>query len=211
MKNENGFYLATGNYIKNGEFGKAEDHFNKLNNFEGDDLQKIYLKTLKENAITESNQAGVGLIDVRRYNQSQFDFDIITDDIGFYLTAGVLIPFYIWTMNEFSEPKIEKNETNGVISITGISMMEDAMDFYKPLKDWADDYLKSNNNLVIDFELNYFNSSSAKQFIQLISKLEEDECEGKVIWKYPNDHIIMYDRGKELEAILDVPFEFVGT
>ncbi|MBF36366.1 MAG: hypothetical protein CL838_04175 [Crocinitomicaceae bacterium] len=95
MKNENGFYLATGNYIKNGEFGKAEDHFNKLNNFEGDDLQKIYLKTLKENAITESNQAGVGLIDVRRYNQSQFDFDIITDDIGFYLTAGVLIPFYI--------------------------------------------------------------------------------------------------------------------
>lgn len=211
MKNENGFYLATGNYIKNGEFGKAEDHFNKLNNFEGDDLQKIYLKTLKENAITESNQAGVGLIDVRRYNQSQFDFDIITDDIGFYLTAGVLIPFYIWTMNEFSEPKIEKNETNGVVSISGISMMEDAMDFYKPLKDWVDDYLKSNNNLVIDFELNYFNSSSAKQFIQIISKLEEDEYEGKIIWKYPNDHIIMYDRGKELEAILDVPFEFVGT
>ena len=43
---------------------KTEDHFNKLNNFEGDDL-KIYLKTLKENAITESNQAGVGLIDVK--------------------------------------------------------------------------------------------------------------------------------------------------
>ena len=114
-------------------------------------------------------------------------------------------------MNEFSEPTIERNETDGVVSISGISMMEDAMDFYKPLKDWADDYLKSNNNLVIDFELNYFNSSSAKQFIQLISKLEEDEHEGKVIWKYPNDHIIMYDRGKELEAILDVPFEFVGT
>ena len=114
-------------------------------------------------------------------------------------------------MNEFSEPKIEKNETNGVVSISGISMMEDAMDFYKPLKDWVDDYLKSNNNLVIDFELNYFNSSSAKQFIQLISKLEEDEYEGKIIWKYPNDHIIMYDRGKELEAILDVPFEVVGT
>ena len=64
--------------------------------------------------------------------------------------------------------------------------------------------------LVIDFELNYFNSSSAKQFIQLISKLEDEQFEGKVIWKYPNDHIIMYDRGKELEAILDVPFEFIG-
>ena len=95
MRNDSGFYLATGNYIKNGEFGKVEDHFNNLNNYKGDDLQKVYLKTLKENAITESNQAGVGLIDVRRYNQSPFDFDIITDDNGFYLTAGVLIPFYI--------------------------------------------------------------------------------------------------------------------
>ncbi len=95
MRNENGFYLSTGNYIKNGEFGKVEEHFNKLNNYKGNDLQNIYLKTLKENAITESNQAGVGLIDVRRYNQSHFDYDIITDDIGFYLTAGVLIPFYI--------------------------------------------------------------------------------------------------------------------
>ena len=95
MRNDSGFYLATGNYIKNGEFGKVEDHFNKLNTYKGDDLQKVYLKTLKENAITESNQAGVGLIDVRRYNLSPFDFDIINDNNGFYLTAGVLIPFYI--------------------------------------------------------------------------------------------------------------------
>ena len=79
------------------KFGKVEDHFNKLNNYKGDDLQKVYLKTLKKNAITESNQAGVGLIDVRRYNQSPFDFDIITDDNGFYLTAGVLILFIFET------------------------------------------------------------------------------------------------------------------
>ena len=83
--------------------------------------------------------------------------------------------------------------------------------FINHLKEWADQYLNSNKALVIDFELNYFNSSSAKQFIQLISKLEDDQFEGKVIWKYPNDHVIMYDRGKELEAILDVPFEFIGT
>ena len=114
-------------------------------------------------------------------------------------------------MNEFSEPTINKDDSNGVVSISGISMMEDAMDFYKPLKEWADQYLNSNKALVIDFELNYFNSSSAKQFIQLISKLEDDQFEGKVIWKYPNDHVIMYDRGKELEAILDVPFEFIDT
>ena len=114
-------------------------------------------------------------------------------------------------MNEFSEPVINKDDSNGVITVSGISMMEDAMDFYKPIKEWADNYLKNNQSLTIDFELNYFNSSSAKQFIQLISKLEEDHYDGKVIWRYPNDHIIMYDRGKELEAILDVSFEFIGS
>ena len=58
-------------------------------------------------------------------------------------------------MNEFSEPTINKDDSNGVVSISGISMMEDAMDFYKPLKEWADQYLNSNKALVIDFELNF--------------------------------------------------------
>lgn len=114
-------------------------------------------------------------------------------------------------MNEFSEPNISKDANNGVVSFSGISMMEDAMDFYKPLKEWIGQHLKSKKELVIEFELNYFNSSSAKQFIQLISILEDDQYHGKVIWKYPNDHVNMYDRGKELEAILDVPFEFIVT
>ena len=43
----------------------------------------------------------------------------------------------------------------------------------------GDQYLNSNKALVIDFELNYFNSSSAKQFIQLISKLEDDHLKAK--------------------------------
>ncbi len=114
-------------------------------------------------------------------------------------------------MNEFSEPKIKFEENIGTVSISGISMMEDAMDFYQETKDLIDNYLNSNKAITIDFNLNYFNSSSAKQFIQILSKLEEDNVDGKVIWNYPNDHIIMFDRGKELEAILNVPFEFIGT
>jgi hypothetical protein len=113
-------------------------------------------------------------------------------------------------MNEFSEPTITFDDA-GSISISGISMMEDAMDFYQPTKDWMDNFLGLNKSITIDFNLNYFNSSSAKQFIQILSKLEDEKIAGKVIWNYPNDHIIMFDRGKELEAILDVPFEFIGS
>ena len=114
-------------------------------------------------------------------------------------------------MNEFSEPTITFEENTGTVLISGISMMEDAMEFYQKTKDWIDNYLSTNKTITIDFNLNYFNSSSAKQFIQILSKLEEEIIDGKVIWNYSNDHIIMFDRGKELEAILNVPFEFVGS
>ncbi len=112
-------------------------------------------------------------------------------------------------MNEFNEPKVEKDISNGTLSISGISMMEDAMSFYKPIKEWVGEYLESSASITLDFNLEYFNSSSAKQIIQLISKLEESNVTGKVIWKYPADEIILYERGKELEAILDVNFEFI--
>ena len=95
IRTEKGFFLSTGNYIKKGEYELVEESFNKLNKIKKENLNNTYLKTLKENAKSDSNQAGVGLIDVRRYNESEFDFDIITDDIGYYLSTGILIPFYI--------------------------------------------------------------------------------------------------------------------
>ena len=113
-------------------------------------------------------------------------------------------------MNEFNEPKIDKDFEKGILSISGISMMEDAMSFYKPLKIWVSEFLDNNNSMTFDFNLEYFNSSSAKQVIQLISLIEEDHYSGKVIWRYPNDESILFDRGKELEAILDVEFEFIS-
>ena len=113
-------------------------------------------------------------------------------------------------MEEFIDPVIEFKEKNRTVKISGVSMMEDALEFYKECKNWIDDYLNSNSDpLIIEFELTYFNSSTAKQFIQILSKLEDGNNKGKAVWKYPKDHIIMYDRGKELEALVDVPFEFI--
>ena len=66
-----------------------------INKIDNSDLNNMYLKKLKENSRSVSNQAGIGLIDVRRYNQSKFDYNIITDNIGYYLCTGILIPFNI--------------------------------------------------------------------------------------------------------------------
>jgi hypothetical protein len=75
-------------------------------------------------------------------------------------------------------------------------------------KNKLDSYLlNSSSSVTVEFELTYFNSSSAKQFIQILSRLESNR--GSVLWKYPKDNTIMEDRGKELEILLDVPFKFI--
>ena len=113
-------------------------------------------------------------------------------------------------LDNFDQTTVSFDEETGNLRIAGISMMEDAIDFYEDVKDQIDNYFKTKHQLLtIVFELSYFNSSSAKQFIQLLSKLEGGK--GKAIWKYQKDHIIMYDRGRELEILVDVPFEFKGV
>ena len=103
-------------------------------------------------------------------------------------------------MTDFGDTIIEVNEEKGVLKISGISMMEDALEFYKETKNKIDKYFSnSSSKLTIEFELTYFNSSSAKQFIQILTKIEGNK--GNAIWKYPKDHSIMHDRGKELEIL----------
>jgi hypothetical protein len=71
-----------------------EMHINKINEYSKDDLNKVYLETLKKNALNDDVKAGVGLIDVRRYNQSFIDYEINNKDNGLYLKMGVFIPIY---------------------------------------------------------------------------------------------------------------------
>ncbi|MFL2571239.1 MAG: SiaB family protein kinase [Parvicellaceae bacterium] len=95
FKTKNGFYIGTGNLIKSGDYAELEEFLTKINSYNVSDLTTQYLKALKENAFVENNNAGVGLIDVRRYNHSKIDFEINNIDNGIYLNLGVYIPKYI--------------------------------------------------------------------------------------------------------------------
>ena len=117
----------------------------------------------------------------------------------------------IRAMEGIGEPSISLNEERGELNISGVSMMENTLEYYREIKDKVDVFIEQDAlPLTVIFELTYFNSSTAKQFIQLLSKLEGAEKPHKVIWKYPNDHSVMHDRGRELEVLVDVPFEYVA-
>ncbi len=91
-KTEDGYFLCTGNYVSKQE-KKLEEHIAKLNSMNKDDLGALYRKQLKASTESPGNNAGVGLIDLRRSFMTPLELKMTEDKNGNYLTIGIEIPF----------------------------------------------------------------------------------------------------------------------
>jgi hypothetical protein len=110
-------------------------------------------------------------------------------------------------------PGIRLDAANDVFELSGRSLPEDVVKFYKPILDWLDEYAQSpNENTVFDFKLKYFNTASSKIILDILMKLEGMHDNGKSIsikWYYPSDDEDMMEAGEEYADIVDIPIEMV--
>ena len=105
-------------------------------------------------------------------------------------------------------PAVFFDKSNGVFEISGRSLPEDTVSFYKPVVDWIKQYQKQPNiETNFSFKLDYFNTSSSKIILDLIGLLKEIKgmC---IIWHYRDDDEEILEAGKEFSEQVDVPFEF---
>lgn len=111
-------------------------------------------------------------------------------------------------------PKVVFNQQEGVLSIIGRSLPENAERFYKPLLEWVRAYLvQAPLQTSLRLELEYFNSSSVKQVLSLLFLLEDLLSAGKgveVVWFYNEDDELMEMKGRELASIVELPFRLVS-
>jgi hypothetical protein len=110
-------------------------------------------------------------------------------------------------------PEVNFNKDSGEFSLNGRSLPEDAFEFYRPVKAWLKEYIKQpNNNSDLKISLDYFNSSSVKQLLELIMLFEEISVSGKkasIIWCYSEGDDLMEIKGREFESMVEkIPFEF---
>ncbi|MES2284161.1 MAG: SiaB family protein kinase [Bacteroidota bacterium] len=89
---KNGCYLCTGNYIA-GQGKGLEEHVKKINSMNKEELDALYRQQLKASVKLPNNNAGVGLIDLRRSFMTPLEVKLVEDKIGTYLTIGIEIPF----------------------------------------------------------------------------------------------------------------------
>jgi hypothetical protein len=109
-------------------------------------------------------------------------------------------------------PNILFNKGNGILSIVGRSLPEDAFSFYAPILEWLSEYSKSpasETNLTVNLE--YFNTASAKQVFKIISLIGMAAKQHKVIvkWHYDEGDKDMKASGERFSKLCGLPFEYL--
>jgi len=112
-----------------------------------------------------------------------------------------------------STPKILMDKENNKFEIEGISLPEDVVTFYEPLFKWINDYLKEPNlSTEINIKLSYFNTSSSKIILEILSLFDElikRDLMVSTSWHYLDMDDDMLASGKEFKSMLAMPFHFI--
>ena len=109
-------------------------------------------------------------------------------------------------------PEVFYDQQNYCLKITGRSMPENAAKFCEPIFNWITQYmLNPQQRLDIVFDLEYFNSASARKIIEMLIAFENIADKVKVVWLHKENDDLIRERGEELQAIIHLPFEIQAT
>ena len=111
-------------------------------------------------------------------------------------------------------PKIEFSIDKGELEISGRSIPENAIDFYKPVMEWLEDLFGSNDShqFTVKIQLEYFNTSSSKCLVEIFRRLEKMHQKGSKIdvkWFYDEDDEDMQESGSDFRQIIKIPIEMI--
>ena len=110
-------------------------------------------------------------------------------------------------------PSIEFDPNEGRFKISGRSIPENSLDYYKPILEWLDSYSSNPKELTqLEVRLEYFNTSSSKCFLDVFKKLESIHKRGKKVainWYYELDDEDMLEAGEDYQSIIKIPFTMI--
>lgn len=97
---------------------------------------------------------------------------------------------------------------NGIMGIEGVSITENGIEFYQPIKTWVDEYcILPNQNTRIDLSLRYMDSGSFGFLIQILERFNMIHESGKskvsLNWIYEEDDVDMEEYGIDIGRIFN--------
>lgn len=108
-------------------------------------------------------------------------------------------------------PEVLFDPVKGILHIVGRSLPENAFNFFKPVIDFAKQYVLEvpARETSLIFELDYFNSSSGRFIFEILNIFEENKTfksKVSVKWRAEKDDELMIEKGEELKSLLAIPF-----
>jgi len=111
-------------------------------------------------------------------------------------------------------PEVILDKATNEFKFVGKSLPEDVKEFYNPIISWVEAYAQNpNEETVVEFNMEYFNSASSKQILDILEKFSAIVEKGKKIvvkWHFMQDDEDMEDAGESYADIVDVPFELIS-
>ncbi|MDE0871677.1 MAG: DUF1987 domain-containing protein [Flavobacteriales bacterium] len=98
------------------------------------------------------------------------------------------------------------------MSISGRSIPENSIEFYRPLMEWVDSHIAA-SEASVDFSirLEYFNTSSSKCLMDLLKRIEKSPISSTILWYYEEEDEDMLEAGEDYSAIIDIPFKLIAV
>jgi hypothetical protein len=107
-------------------------------------------------------------------------------------------------------PTIEFNSKEGYLLIKGRSIPENSIEFYDPLLKVLERYNDRPSPFTkVDFQLEYFNTSSSKCILDILKQLQNihlGNAEVAINWYYEEDDDEILEIGEDYSNIINVPF-----
>jgi len=219
-ENEKEFVLTSGNYLKNERVNDLANHLFHVNAIDNNGLNTLYNKNLLNSERKDKRfGAGLGIIDMRLKSSEKLDyfFEKIDEQYSFF-TLRIHIKKNepkidrLFVEGKEDRPEIDMNPAENVFLIKGRSIPENAYDFYQPVIDWLDNYMKNPNSLsIFEFRFEHLNTHSTQQIMKILQKLKKllNDSKAKIKWYYNKDDNDMLELGSRLKELIDVDIRFI--
>lgn len=98
----------------------------------------------------------------------------------------------------------------GLLRFSGNSYPENAVDFFQPLLNWVVDYLQvPRQQTLVEYRVNYFNTSSSKylfQIMELINAFHQKGNTVNVVWVSNEENDEMLETWREIMGELEMEY-----
>lgn len=110
-------------------------------------------------------------------------------------------------------PDVNFSANTGICEIAGESYQEETFEFFNRLIAWIDEFImKVRKPITMNFNLTYFNTSSARaiqEMIILLKKYKEQGGQVVINWYYQDEEDSTYEEAEDMQAQTKMQFNMI--